>query len=167
MAEDWKNQAPYQWSPSPPFDNYIPGECHCGRIQFHVRDQKPLASKFCHCKTCQKIHGAPPIDTPFKLEFILINQGAPFQWAAIMHKTDLTLVSGAPYLHVFNTSSNEQGHVLPCKVSCSYCSTLIMDEGRNMVMLFPTLLQLTDKQRTLFEAEYVHHAHTHTHTYIY
>lgn len=43
---------------------------------------------------------------------------------------------------------------LPCKVRCAKCGSLIMDEGRNMVLLFPTLLDLdNDDGRKRFEVQ--------------
>ena len=35
-------------------------------------------------------------------------------------------------------------HTLPCKVTCGYCRSPIMDEGRNMILLFPTLIHFKD-----------------------
>jgi len=32
-------------------------------------------------------------------------------------------------------------HKLPCKVSCAYCKSPIMDEGRKMILLFPSLIK--------------------------
>lgn len=31
---------------------------------------------------------------------------------------------------------------LPCKVYCSYCNSPIMDEGRNVCLVFPELIDL-------------------------
>lgn len=33
------------------------GGCHCGKVRYQLGREKPLASKFCHCGTCQRIHG--------------------------------------------------------------------------------------------------------------
>ena len=47
-------------------------------------------------------------------------------------------------------------HKLPCKVSCAYCRTPIMDEGRNMILLFPTLIDFeTPEDRKNFDITYV------------
>ena len=32
--------------------------CHCGRVRYHVRGD-PESTKFCHCRGCQQLHGAP------------------------------------------------------------------------------------------------------------
>lgn len=61
-SEDWKNQPPYggfdvektsqaEWS----------GGCHCGSVKYEIYKKKPLDAKFCHCTTCQKMHGEPPL----------------------------------------------------------------------------------------------------------
>ncbi|WZH47350.1 Mss4-like protein [Fusarium acuminatum] len=72
--------------------------------------------------------------------------GAPFQWAAIFKKTDISFENGVKGLRFYKTSSKKNEHVLPCKVGCSECGSWIMDEGRNMILLFPTLLNLDTPQ---------------------
>lgn len=44
----------------------------------------------------------------------------------------------------WHTGERSNDYILPCKVSCKTCRTPIMDEGRNMVLLFPTLVQFPD-----------------------
>jgi hypothetical protein len=66
---------------------------------------------------------------------------APFQWAAIFHKEDINFTNGHHDLAWYDPSNKSTSHHLPCKVSCGYCKTPIMDEGRNMILLFPTLLE--------------------------
>jgi hypothetical protein len=66
---------------------------------------------------------------------------APFQWACIFHKSDINFTHGHHDLGWYDPSAKSITHHLPCKVSCSYCRTPIMDEGRNMILLFPTLIQ--------------------------
>ncbi|QDS68963.1 hypothetical protein FKW77_008842 [Venturia effusa] len=68
------------------------------------------------------------------------DEAAPFQWAAIFHKTDINFTSGHHGLEWYDPSSKSVKHSLPCKVRCSYCHSPIMDEGRNMVLLFPSLV---------------------------
>ncbi|KAH6893219.1 hypothetical protein B0T10DRAFT_592168 [Thelonectria olida] len=125
----WQFHPPYQQpdQPSPEregFQRKIQGSCHCGKVRFWLSREKPLAAKYCHCKDCRVIHGAP------------------FQWAAIFHKSDIEFENGARGLKFYNSSSKETEHHLPCKVSCAHCGSLIMDEGRNMALMFPTLLKL-------------------------
>jgi hypothetical protein len=34
-------------------------------VQYQLSREKPLDAKFCHCKTCQVIHGSFPCPTSF------------------------------------------------------------------------------------------------------
>jgi len=68
-------------------------------------------------------------------------KGAPFQWAAIFHKDDINFTHGHHDLGWYESAEKTTEHKLPCKVSCAYCRTPIMDEGRNMILLFPTLIK--------------------------
>jgi hypothetical protein len=67
--------------------------------------------------------------------------GAPFQWAAIFHKGDIRFTHGEAGLRFYESGSRTARHELPCKASCAYCGTSIMDEGRNMILLFPSLIR--------------------------
>lgn len=57
--DQWKHRAPYRIHES---DENFPvkwkGKCHCGAVQYQLSRDKPLASKYCHCTTCQRMHGA-------------------------------------------------------------------------------------------------------------
>ncbi|KAK7224865.1 hypothetical protein V2G26_012868 [Clonostachys chloroleuca] len=124
VDEKWKHRAPYRVRQSTEeFEVKWRGSCHCGKVKYQLSRDKPLASKYCHCRTCQRLHGAP------------------FQWAAIFEKEDINFTNGPRGLSWFNSSSNTAEHQLPCKVHCSYCKTPIMDEGRNMILLFPSLIE--------------------------
>jgi hypothetical protein len=35
------------------------GTCFCEKVKYEIFRDKPLDAKFCHCPTCQKLHGAP------------------------------------------------------------------------------------------------------------
>ena len=48
---------------------------------------------------------------------------------------------GTEGLGFYQSSSRLAEHGLPCKVYCAKCRTPILDEGRRMVMLFPTLVR--------------------------
>ena len=72
---------------------------------------------------------------------------APFQWAAIFHKSDFRFINGAEGLDFYSPSLRRPLHDLPCKAYCETCHTPIMDEGRRMVMLFPELLKGIHSQR--------------------
>ncbi|KXH61429.1 hypothetical protein CSAL01_05255, partial [Colletotrichum salicis] len=100
--EHWKTQAPYiAPGKSHPhgdvFHKKIRGACQCGQVTYWLSKDEPLASKFCHCRDCQKMHGAP------------------FQWAAIFHKEDLAFDNGVDGLAFYSSGKNLQGHDLPCK----------------------------------------------------
>ncbi|RDW95132.1 hypothetical protein BP5796_00895 [Coleophoma crateriformis] len=119
----WKTKAPYLiHDKNSDFNAIYEGGCHCGKVKFQLSREKPLAAKYCHCTTCQVIHGAP------------------FQWATIFHKEDINFVRGHHDLGWYDSGEKSTKHKLPCKVSCAYCRSPIMDEGRNMILLFPTLL---------------------------
>jgi hypothetical protein len=94
--------------------------CHCGAVRYEVRAD-PVDAKVCHCRGCQVLHGAP------------------MQWAAIFEKRDVRLIRGVEHLRSYNSELNQGEWVLPCKVSCGRCGTLIADEGRTMWLAFPTL----------------------------
>ncbi|PON24249.1 hypothetical protein TGAM01_v206937 [Trichoderma gamsii] len=133
--QTWKTKPPYQ-KPDEAFNKVLQGACHCGQVKYWLSKDSPLASKYCHCGDCKVIHGAP------------------FQWAAIFQKSDLAFENGAENLRFYNSGSKSLEHELPCKVSCSQCGTLIMDEGRNMVLLFPTLLKFQNQiQKKNFEVQ--------------
>lgn len=78
---------------------------------------------------------------------------APFQWAAIFHKSDLRFHHGVEGLAFYCPTLTQPIHHLPCKVYCATCNAPIMDEGRNMVMLFPELIREihTDRAKKAFK----------------
>ncbi|KAK6609377.1 hypothetical protein H4I96_03308 [Botrytis cinerea] len=110
---DWKFRVPYK--------------VHENDEDFKVLE-RPLSAKFCHCTTCQVLHGAP------------------FQWAAIFHKEDINFTHGHHDLGWYESEEKTTRHKLPCKVSCAYCRTPIMDEGRNMILLFPSLIKFKSQE---------------------
>jgi hypothetical protein len=122
--DDWSTKPPYA-PPSASFSRRWTGTCHCARVVYHISRARPLATKYCHCRTCQALHGAP------------------FQWAAIFEKSDLAFERGgnARDLVFYNSGSRADARDLPCKVACAHCRSPIMDEGRNMALVFPTLLE--------------------------
>ena len=137
----WKFRAPYKIHENDSkFHVRYEASCHCGKIKYQLSREKPLDAKYCHCLTCQKLHGEESIQS-WPSFLLLINiPGAPFQWAAIFHKEDINFTHGHHDLGWYESSEKTCVHKLPCKVSCSYCRTPIMDEGRNMILLFPTLI---------------------------
>ena len=100
--------------------------CYCNAVQYEVCSD-PVDAKICHCLACQKLHGAP------------------MQWAAIFHKHDVRITEGIDHLNFYNNELNKHERILPCKVSCALCGTLIADEGRNMWLAFPSLFNSSAK----------------------
>lgn len=136
--EDWKHRPPYHIQSTKEFGPIKwEGSCQCGKITFALKRAQPLNAKFCHCRGCQVMHGAP------------------VQWAAIFHKSDISFAKGSSGLAFFSAAHNSQKYETPTKVSCDFCHTLIMDEGRNVCLLFPQLLKFggsRDEQRKQLEA---------------
>lgn len=131
--EQWKHRPPYNiQSPQELGPVRWRGYCQCRKISYVLNREQPLNAKFCHCRGCQVMHGAP------------------FQWAVIFHKHDISFTHGSSGLSFYSASHNSQDYGTPTKVSCSFCRTPIMDEGRNVCLLFPQLIELEgspDEQR--------------------
>ncbi len=102
------------------FEAKYRARCHCNAVKYEVCSD-PVDSKICHCRVCQTLHGAP------------------MQWAAIFHKHHVRITEGINHLSFYNSELNKYERILPCKVSCALCGTLIADEGRNMWLAFPSL----------------------------
>jgi len=109
----------------PPFDC----QCHSSTISFDL----------------ESIHGFGSYLTNYAT-------AAPFQWAAIFHKEDINFVDGHRNLEWYDPTEKTNKHKLPCKVRCAYCHSPIMDEGRNTILLFPSLIHLrTDEEKAFFK----------------
>lgn len=55
---EWKFKEPYKVHENDKnFKALYNGECHCGRVKYQLSREKPLNAKFCHCTTCQVLHG--------------------------------------------------------------------------------------------------------------
>jgi len=131
--DDWMFRVPYRaHTEDDGFRALHEASCHCGRVKYQLSRKKPLDAKYCHCTTCQVTHGAP------------------FQWAAIFEKGDINFINGHHHLTWYNSQEKKTGRKLPCKVSCEYCHTPIMDEGRNMILLFPTLIKFKSEEEKRF-----------------
>ncbi|TKX26755.1 putative lutathione-dependent formaldehyde-activating enzyme [Elsinoe australis] len=131
----WKQRPPYRiHEPNENFKVRYEASCHCGKVKYQLSREEPLDSKLCHCTTCQTQHAAP------------------FQWAAIFHKDDINFSHGHHDLEWYDPTDKSIEHKLPCKVRCSFCHSPIMDEGRNMILLFPSLVHLkTDQDKANFK----------------
>lgn len=75
---------------------------HTVEFEYHG---DPIDAKHCHCTQCQRLHGAP------------------FQWAALFHKTSVRLAKHCDPLHLdfFSTQEGHSEHSVPCKISCRNC----------------------------------------------
>lgn len=158
--EDWRDEHPYK-TPTPAEIESAAwqGSCHCGTVRYYLSREEPLASKYCHCSDCQTMHGVghtrKPNHVPFASSLrrsriicpakadrdVPLTTQAPFQWAAIFHKSDLRFARGTHNLAFYTPTLRRAVRSLPCKVSCATCRSPIMDEGRNMIMLFPELIE--------------------------
>lgn len=143
-TEVWKYRPPYQiQTPEERGPIQWGAHCQCGKISYVLKRNEPLNSKYCHCRGCQIMHGAP------------------FQWASIFHKKDVSFNKGANGLSFYSSVHKCQEYEMPTKVYCSFCHTPIMDEGRNMCLIFPQLIDLkgTDDEvrlhRQVFKPTYV------------
>ena len=55
---EWKYRAPYKVHDNDPnFKVRYRASCHCGKVKYQLSREKPLDAKYCHCRTCQKLHG--------------------------------------------------------------------------------------------------------------
>lgn len=152
----WKYRAPYRVHESQEdFDVKCRGNCHCGKVQFELSRDTPLASKLCHCTTCQTQHGKECWQAESQDSVLTRSTAAPFQWAAIFHKEDINFKEGHHNLEWYDPTEKSIEHKLPCKVRCSYCHSPIMDEGRNMILMFPSLIHLdTQELKDKFKPRY-------------
>jgi hypothetical protein len=56
--DEWKHREPYLiHDENENFSVKWKGKCHCGKVEYQLRREKPLSSKYCHCTTCQRLHG--------------------------------------------------------------------------------------------------------------
>ena len=56
--DEWKHKEPYRVHDSDDeFDVKWQGGCHCGRVKYQLSREVPLDAKYCHCTTCQRLHG--------------------------------------------------------------------------------------------------------------
>ena len=159
----WKARPPYAIQ-SP--DQFGPvqwrGRCHCGQVTYVLNRDKPLDAKFCHCRGCQLMHGLmPPLSSPYPWLYSCINageadtdQGAPFQWAAIFEKSSVSFTKGVQGLGFYCSSNCSRQYEIPTKVSCTFCHTPIMDEGRNMCLLFPESIQVSPDDWQRFRSDF-------------
>lgn len=64
-------------------------------------------------------------------------------------------------LAFYCSSHYSREYEIPTKVSCSFCRTPIMDEGRSMCLLFPESIEVDDSEearqrfKSIFQVSYV------------
>lgn len=57
QVSDWQHNTPYLLaSEDKDFRIKYTASCMCGEVQYAV-DCDPVAAKYCHCTSCQKLHG--------------------------------------------------------------------------------------------------------------
>lgn len=67
--DEWKHREPYRiHDDDEDFPVKWKGGCHCGKIKYQLSREKPLAVKYCHCTTCQRLHG---VSNPIR-KFLLL-----------------------------------------------------------------------------------------------
>lgn len=72
--------------------------CWCGNVEFEWHGE-PFSAKHCHCRDCQRLHGAP------------------FQHAALYPKTAVRLKKNKnESLDFFSNHEKHSAHYVPCKV---------------------------------------------------
>ncbi|UZJ52875.1 hypothetical protein CBS101457_002195 [Exobasidium rhododendri] len=126
--EGYLFKPPYAWSSKGDlFEATYLAACQCMKVEFEFHGD-PLDAKHCHCKSCQQLHGAP------------------FQWACLYNKTSVRLKSSCDpmYLKFYSTQVGHSDHCVPCKVSCKNCGGHLFDEGRNMIMAYPSSFRFKD-----------------------
>lgn len=63
--DEWKHREPYAiHGDNENFPVKWKGTCHCGKVKYSLSRDKPLASKYCHCTTCQRLHGVSHPEPP-------------------------------------------------------------------------------------------------------
>lgn len=108
--EDPSNRPPYS---RPPLDEF--GEvkwrahCQCGKVSYKLRRDRPLKAKFCHCRGCQVMHGAP------------------FQWAAIFPKEDVRFDNGTSGMSFYAArENNAKATLIGMYLGCTQLSRAIL-----------------------------------------
>lgn len=66
---EWKFNAPYKVHEGnkEDFKAFYKGGCHCGRVKYELGRERPLRAKYCHCTTCQVLHGILSLLPNYKL----------------------------------------------------------------------------------------------------
>lgn len=68
---------------------------------------------------------------------------APTQ-TAMLEKTDVHFLSGVDNLAFYHLADSSHEHKLPCKIACRTCRSPIMDEGRKILVIYPSLIDFDE-----------------------
>ncbi|CCG80532.1 Putative uncharacterized protein [Taphrina deformans PYCC 5710] len=113
--------APYGSASSSSFESTYSGHCFCGSIRFSLCGD-PKSNVFCHCRSCQRLHGAPAT------------------LSSIYDKDKVRFTAGVENLVFFSPQEKRDGYRVPCKLSCRFCHSPIGNEGNNMMLVLPALI---------------------------
>ncbi|MCG8414845.1 MAG: GFA family protein [Pseudomonadales bacterium] len=118
------------------------GSCHCGGIQFEIRNQQELASlKRCDCSLCRK-KGA--IMATARLEDLVITQGEDllslYQWNTKTAKHYFCSICGIYTHHQRRVAPDEYGFNVAC------IEGVKLDELKDVPMTDGRSLSLADDQ---------------------
>lgn len=121
-SDDWKKSPPYAATEDKQKNKkaLFTGNCHCHDVTFEIYVDKPKGSHYCHCDTCQKLHGSA------------------MHWSVVIPKDEMLFTSSPDKLSFYRTEDQRNAHELPCKLSCARCHSPIADEGRNMMLMYPS-----------------------------
>ncbi|KAI5888679.1 uncharacterized protein SCHCODRAFT_02637381 [Schizophyllum commune H4-8] len=117
------------YGPPPDKDNrkiYYTASCHCKRVKYAILTDEPMEAKFCHCTDCHKLFGSPA------------------QWTAMLEKTDVHFLSGVDNLAFYHLADSSHERKLPCKIACRTCRSPVMDEGRKILVIYPSLIDFDE-----------------------
>ncbi|KAI4294325.1 hypothetical protein K525DRAFT_212925 [Schizophyllum commune Loenen D] len=129
-TDDWMQHPPY--GPPPDKDDrkiYFTATCHCKSVKYAILTEEPMEAKFCHCTDCHKLFGSPA------------------QWTAMLEKTDVHFLSGVDNLAFYHLADSSHERKLPCKIACRTCRSPVMDEGRKILVIYPSLIDFDELPR--------------------
>ncbi|CAO1624827.1 unnamed protein product [Parajaminaea phylloscopi] len=124
--EGYMLKPPYFWQ-SDEFKVDFTAGCWCGKVKLEYSGL-PFDAKHCHCDQCKRLHGAP------------------FQWACLFFKNQVRLHHSTDPIFVdfFSTQTKTGEHNVPTKVSCRQCRSPLFDEGRRVVLAYPSSFDFKD-----------------------
>lgn len=103
---------------TPEFEGDYHGFCFCRAIRFTLRGP-PKANCFCHCRSCQRLHGAPATLT------------------SIYEKDNVRFTHGRQDMVFYSPQEKKTEYKLPLKISCKHCHSPVANEGNHMILASP------------------------------